>query len=86
MIPLEQCFLIPASAPSLEKAPKSKSKKVFKLKDEWFFIGEANGSTKLFSIRLGVQLAFFGHQDKDRIFKWILSKMEEIKSVSNEFN
>jgi hypothetical protein len=82
---LSECFEIPKSAPTLEKAPKSKSKKVFKLKDEWFFLAQSGVGSTLYSIRLRVQLAYYSHQDKDKIFRSVMKIADAIKGLNSDF-
>lgn len=62
---LEECTKIPSSAPSLDKVTSSKSKKIFKYKDLWFFFTDTKQGITFYSIDLGVQLF---HTSKDKTF------------------
>lgn len=57
MIPIERCEKIPSSAPTLDKINKSKSKKIFKLEELWFYFTETKErGLEIYSIDLGIRL------------------------------
>jgi len=61
MIKLEECEGLPPSAPTIDKVKKSKSKKVFRLKDLYFFMTVQEEKSNypivsIYSIDLGIKV------------------------------
>lgn len=79
---LSDCFPIPKSAPTLEKAPKSKSKKVFKMNDMWFFVTDTKHESIGYSIDLGVQIV--NSNKKSKVMNYIAEHLDEIAEYIKE--
>lgn len=79
---IDDCFDIPSSAPSIDKASKSKSKKVFKLGLLYFFMRDTANGVWIYSIDLGKQLLWA--QDKTKAMNLLVRRLDEVKDLVNE--
>lgn len=82
MIPLERCEKIPSSAPTLDKVDKSKSKKVFKYKNLWFYFTDTQDGIKFYSIDLGI-LLFYTPKSKTYAMMFLDKKIDELIRLIN---
>lgn len=83
MNPIEGCEQIPTSAPTLDKVSKSKSKKIFKYKDLWFYYTDTKSlNISVYSIDLGVRI-FHLVKTKNQMMCLIDVHYREIEEVIN---
>jgi hypothetical protein len=78
-VPIDKCEPIPKSAPTLDKANKSKSEKVVSNEGLWFFISKTKAMTKIYSIDLGVKV--FVLRNNDDVISKIIELTEPIKDI-----
>jgi len=81
---IEDCYKIPASAPTMDKVKKSKSKKLMKLDDMYFFIAETKEITRIYSVNLGIQV--LAAYPRSHALNMLIKRLHHIKGLVHEKN